>query len=182
MRAKISPRFQWNHLSQKAPPVTLASLSEMELQYRVERLLANYVQCIDADQLESWPEFFTDDCIYRVIAKENTARNLPIAAIFCDSKRMLVDRVVSARHANIYEKHAYRHIVSSTVIDVPIKEAVVATSNYAVYRTRTNGVTELYNTGSYRDEIVIHDGAWRFREKLVVFDTLRVDSLLVTPL
>ena len=41
---------------------------------------------------------------------------------------------------------------------------------------------ELYNTGAYRDEIVICDGTWLFREKLVVFDTNRVDSLLVTPL
>ncbi len=162
--------------------MTLADLSEGELQFRVERLLARYAQCIDDDQLEAWPELFTEACVYRVIARENFERQLPVAAIFCDSKRMLIDRVVSARHANIYEKHTYRHLVSSTLVNAPAGDSVIATSHYAVYRTRTNGVTEIYNTGSYRDEIVCHAGVWLFRTKLVVFDTHRIDSLLVTPL
>jgi anthranilate 1,2-dioxygenase small subunit len=162
--------------------MTLADLSEVELQFRVERLLARYAQCIDDDELEAWPELFTDNCVYRVIARENFERQLPIAAIFCDSKRMLIDRVVSARHANIYEKHTYRHLVSSTLVSAPTGDSVIAASHYAVYRTRTNGVTEIYNTGRYRDEIVCHEGVWLFRAKLVVFDTHRVDSLLVTPL
>ena len=34
----------------------LAGLGEVELQFRVERLLARYAQCIDDDQLEAWPE------------------------------------------------------------------------------------------------------------------------------
>jgi anthranilate 1,2-dioxygenase small subunit len=162
--------------------MNLTSLNEVELQFRVERLLARYVQCIDSDKLEEWPEFFVEQCVYRVIARENTERNLPMAAMFCDSKRMLIDRVVSARHANIYEKHTYRHVVSSTIAQAPTTDSVRATSNYAVYRTRTNGVTELYNTGIYHDEIVLRDGMWLFREKQVVFDTHRIDSLLVTPL
>ncbi len=41
-------------------PMTLTDLDEVELQFRVERVLARYAQCIDDDQLEAWPELFID--------------------------------------------------------------------------------------------------------------------------
>lgn len=159
----------------------LTALSEIELQYRVEQLLTAYVQCIDDDRLEAWPELFTEDCVYQLIARENAERNLPIAAIFCDSRRMLTDRVVSLRHANIYEKHHYRHLISSVAVLAVTDEVITAKSHYAVHRTRTNGVTEIYNTGAYLDEIV-YDGRWLFKKKIATFDTNRIDSLLVTPI
>jgi anthranilate 1,2-dioxygenase small subunit len=158
------------------------AMSEIELQFQIERLLSAYAQCIDEDRLEAWPELFTDDCVYQLIARENAERNLPIAAMYCDSKRMLIDRVVSLRHANIYEKHSYRHLVSSTMV-IEIEEQVVrARSHYAVYRTRTNGATEIYNTGAYLDDIVVRNGRWLFQKKIVTFDTNRIDSLLATPI
>ena len=162
--------------------MNLQSLTDVELQFQVERLLANYVQCIDEDRLEAWPDFFVDDCLYQVIARENAERGLPVAAIFCDSKGMLADRVVSLRQANIYERHQYRHIVSSVVIADVSAESVKVQSNYVVYRTRTNGVTEVYNTGMYNDKIISVDGQLLIKEKIVTFDTNRIDSLLVTPL
>ena len=97
--------------------MNLKSLTDVELQFRVKRLLANYVQCIDEDRLEAWPDFFVDDRLYRIIAKENADRNLPVAAIFCDSKGVLTDRIVSLRRANVYERNQYRHIVSG--VDLP---------------------------------------------------------------
>jgi anthranilate 1,2-dioxygenase small subunit len=162
--------------------LNLKSLTDVELQYRVERLLANYVQCIDEDRLEAWPDFFVDDCLYQVIAKENADRKMPVAAIFCDSKGMLADRIVSLRHANVYEQHHYRHIVSSIVVAEVSEGAIGVLSNYVVYRTRTNGMSEVYNTGMYRDKIVSVDGQLLFKEKIVTFDTNRIDSLMVTPL
>ncbi len=162
--------------------MNLKSLTDVEVQFQVERLLANYVQCIDEDRLEAWPDFFVDDCLYQVIAKENAERGLPVSAIFCDSKGMLADRVVSLRHANVYERHQYRHIVSSVVITEVSDESLAIQSNYVVYRTRTNGVTAVFNTGMYNDRVVGVDGQLLFKEKIVTFDTNRIDSLLVTPL
>ena len=157
-------------------------VSGPELQWRIEQLQARYVLSIDEDRLEQWPHFFVDDCCYKLQSKENAERGMPIAAIFCDSKGMLIDRVVSLRQANIYEKHSYRHIVSSVVIDGISNQIITATSNYVVYRTRTNGVTQLYNTGIYRDKIVAVDGELLFEEKVVTFDTNSIDALLATPI
>jgi anthranilate 1,2-dioxygenase small subunit len=35
----------------------------IELKSEVEQLLNSYVQCIDDDDLEHWPDFFTEDCL-----------------------------------------------------------------------------------------------------------------------
>jgi len=162
------------------------SLDETELrletQFRVERLIARYALVIDEDALEDWPELFTDDCLYQLIARENADRGLPIAAIFCDSKAMLIDRVVSLRNANIYEKHNYRHIVSGIHIDNIADDTIYVRSNFVVYRTRTSGITEVYSAGIYHDEIVSNDGEFLFRSKRAIFDTNVIDSLLATPI
>ncbi len=164
------------------PTMNLLELSPLALQFAVEQLLARYVQCIDDDRLEAWPAFFASQCEYRIVARENAERGLPLATFSCDSHGMLLDRVVSLRHANIYERHRYRHLVSSTVLDAVAMDSVQARSHYAVFRTRTNGVSEVYSVGTYDDDIVSEAGCLRFRRKLVTFDTNRIDSLLVTPL
>lgn len=153
-----------------------------EIQFQVERLLARYALALDEGDLESWPELFCEDCTYQLISRENADRGMPIAAIFCDSKAMLIDRVVSLRHANIYEKHNYRHIISSTHIDDVAQGVIRTRSNYVVYRTRTAGLTEVYNAGIYHDEIINTAGVYRFRAKRAIFDTNMIDSLLATPI
>ena len=47
--------------------------------------------------LERWPEFFTEACVYKVIPRENVEQGLPVALIYCESRDMLVDRVVAMR-------------------------------------------------------------------------------------
>ena len=162
--------------------MNLLSLSAPERRLLVEELLARYVRCLDDDQLEVWPTFFTAQCRYIVRSQENASRNLPTAAMYCDSRAMLVDRIVALRHANIFETHRYRHFVSALLLDDIAADALTATSNYVVLRTRTSGVSEVFSTGSYRDRIVVEEGVLRFAEKLVTFDTDRIDTLLVTPL
>ena len=68
-----------------------------ELKHEVDDLHNRYVQCIDDDDLESWPDFFTEKCLYRVIPRENEEVGLPAAVMWGDSKGMLQDRVVALR-------------------------------------------------------------------------------------
>ena len=153
----------------------------------LDELNAAYAYCIDSDQLEKWPDFFTDPCLYQVIPRENQDEGLPLALIRCDSRGMLQDRIVAHREANIYGPHAYRHVIGvSHILGVENGE-IVACSNYAVYRTWLDaaqyGKSELYSVGEYRDRIVVSDArVARFAERTVVADTSRIDSLLVTPL
>lgn len=164
-------------------PVMIANQkSRAELQLEVEDLLAAYVEVIDDDRLEAWPGLFTEDCVYQVMPRENADRGLPLATIFCDSRDMLVDRVVSLRQANIYPFHHYRHILSQVRIAGVDADGIRAQTNYLVLQTRGDGETRVYSAGKYLDHIVAEDGRLKFKEKIVLCDTGRVDTLLVRPL
>jgi anthranilate 1,2-dioxygenase small subunit len=157
-----------------------------ELRSAVEDLIHAYVQCIDDDRLEEWPDFFTEDCLYQIMPRENADQGLPIAVMYCDSRGMLQDRVVAHRKANLFAPHLYRHLVSAIRVTDQDKGMVTVRSNYAVFRTAVDpinyGVTEVYSVGEYRDKIVFVDGVAKFQERIVIVDTSRIQSLLVTPL
>lgn len=157
-------------------------MQPQEAKEAIEELLHAYVQCIDDNRLEAWPEFFTEDCLYKIISRENYDRDLPAPVIYCNSKGMLQDRVTAHRHANIYEPHFYRHIVSNTRLIKRENGSYTAQSNYAVFQTKLDGDTQVYNVGRYLDKVVFEDGSAKFKEKLVIFDTLRIPTLLVTPI
>src|ERR1700745_4334318 len=80
---------------------------------KLEELYTDYVHCLDADELERWPDFFTEDCFYRITSAENYDAGLPLGLIYATSRNMLKDRVSALREANVYEPHRYRHLGSS---------------------------------------------------------------------
>ena len=162
--------------------IDLSKLSALELHYAASKLLSDYVETIDEDRLEQWPDLFVDDCVYQVIARENADRGLPTSAMYCDSRGMLVDRIVALRHANIYAKHYYRHVLSNVNVKGVEGDELVVQSNYVVLQTLVEGDTHVFNAGKYLDRMVATPDGLRFKRKVVVFDTYRIPNLLVTPL
>jgi anthranilate 1,2-dioxygenase small subunit len=59
---------------------------------------------------------------------------------------------------------------------------VTTESSYIVVITNQAGESSLYQAGRYLDEVTLQDGEWRYRSKRVVYDTLRVATLLATPI
>lgn len=157
-------------------------MDEIATQFTVERLLARYAACIDDNRLEEWPDFFAERCRYQIISDENYSRNLPIAVFVATSQGMLKDRVAALREANIYEAQRYRHLVSSTLILENAGGIVRAQSNYHIARIMHDGATMLFSTGRYLDRINLNGAMPVFEEKLAVFDSRRVDTLLAIPL
>ncbi len=157
-------------------------MQNIQLRLEVEALLNQYVATIDDDRLEAWPDFFVDECIYKVIPRENFDQGFPVSVMWGDSKGMLRDRIVALRKANIYAPHFYRHIISNTRVIDESNGVITAETNYAVFQTKLDGVTEIYNTGKYVDKIVRVGEAMKFKEKIVVFDTYRIPTLMVTPI
>ena len=100
----------------------------LELQHR-------YVSALDTNRLEDWPGFFVEDCRYEIIPKENFDAGFPAPIVYCRNAGMLRDRVLSLRHANIFEDHAYRHATSGLVITSVEDDVVRTQSSYIVVIT-----------------------------------------------
>jgi len=155
---------------------------KMTLWFELHQLQESYIHALDNDRLEDWPEFFTDDCLYEIVPRENADAGLPIGVIYCDNKKMLRDRVLSLRHANIYEAHTYRHMTSGLVFKALDDNTVEAESSYVVIQTLQNGESFVYQAGRYLDLVVRTAAGWRYAKRRVIYDTLRVPTLLATPI
>lgn len=141
-----------------------------------------YARCIADNRLEDWPQFFVEDCLYKILPRENRELGMPLGLMTCDSRGMLEDRVRSLREASIYNIH-YPLLQISNVEIIDRSEGVLQVrANYASYQTNQDGQTSVYSVGQYFDKIVMRDGEPRFLEKLVVLDTFNVPNLLAIPL
>jgi anthranilate 1,2-dioxygenase small subunit len=172
-------------------------LAEIARRLELEDLYAAYAACLDSDALEAWPDFFTDDCHYRVTSAENYEAGMPLGLIYATSKNMLHDRVSALREANIYEPQRYRHLISGVRIIGDNERAGVPpaggrdgrapnkldlTANFAVIRTMQDGAMMLFAAGRYIDRVVRGTGGWLFARKDVVLDSRQIDTLLAIPL
>ena len=153
-----------------------------EAERTIRELIYDYAHCIDDDRLEEWPGFFTEECFYQVISRDDFAAGLPAGVMRCSSRGMLVDRIASLRNANIYEPHVYRHLISAIRVRGFEDGAWQVQTGYAVIRTMQEGDIDIFSTGKYLDEIVIEDGRALFRKRIAVFDSRRVDTLMVIPI
>jgi anthranilate 1,2-dioxygenase small subunit len=149
---------------------------------QLQHLYADYVHCLDADELERWPEFFVEDCFYRVTSAENYEAGLPLGLIYAISRNMLRDRVSALREANIYEPQRYRHLVSSLRVVSEAAGALDVEANLLVVRTMQDGGMMIFAAGRYIDRVVRDGGMWKFARKEVVLDSRQIDTLLAIPI
>jgi anthranilate 1,2-dioxygenase small subunit len=177
-------------------------LAEVVRRLELESLYTDYVACLDSDALERWPEFFTEDCRYRVTSAENYEAGLPLGLIYATSQNMLRDRVSALRDANIYEPQRYRHLISGIRIEPPSRPPSLAgeggvgadggdgsgpdllevTANFLVVRTMQDGGMTLFAAGRYIDRVERTAAGWKFARKDVVLDSRQIDTLLAIPL
>jgi anthranilate 1,2-dioxygenase small subunit len=150
----------------------------------IERLYTDYVHCLDADELEHWPDFFSEDCFYRITSAENYEAERPLGLIYATSRNMLKDRVSALREANIYEPQRYRHLVSSIRVigDGAAPGTLKTQANFLVVRTMQEGDMTIFAAGHYADWVVHHGGTWKFERKEVVLDSHQIDTLLAIPI
>jgi anthranilate 1,2-dioxygenase small subunit len=153
---------------------------ELELQLAVERLHAQYVHALDADKLEDWPNFFTENGRYRIATAENEERGLPLPVLYCEGRAMMRDRIQSLRHANIYEPQRYRHMVSSVLTEKISPTEARSSANFLVIRIMQDGATLVFASGRYVDRIALPE--MKYEERVVICDSRRFDTLLAIPL
>jgi anthranilate 1,2-dioxygenase small subunit len=155
---------------------------DAELRRRVEDLLGDCAQAIDDDALERWPDFFTEDAFYQIIAREGFEAGQPIGILSCTGRGMMRDRIAALRTANIYEPHTYCHVMGRASLIVAADGAIDARTNFALYRTMQGQSTELFAAGKYLDRITWESGVPRIRSRHAVLESRRVDILIVLPI
>jgi anthranilate 1,2-dioxygenase small subunit len=155
---------------------------QLSLRDRLLDFHAAYIRCIDTDALEQWPGYFAERCLYSVTTAENDREGLAAGLMWANSRAMLIDRVTALRHANIYERQSYRHIVGLPYLLNASNDEAVSETPFMVLRIVLGNDTTLFASGIYKDTFVLGSDRLVLKRRIVVCDSSRIDTLLAIPL
>lgn len=159
-----------------------ALLAHLLLHHDISQLNAAYAAALDEKLYDDWPMFFIEDGRYKLQARENFDRQLPLALMDLESRGMMKDRVYGVTQTIYHGPYYMRHVIGPARIVANSGNGIInAETNYAVFRTRPGGISEVYNVGRYVDELVQSDGSLKFKSRLAVYDSEMILNSLIYP-
>lgn len=164
------------------PATVPAPALEFDTWRRLQTLYSDYARTLDDAHYARWPEFFTDDAIYKVQSRENHDRGLPLAAIALESKAMLRDRVIGATDTIFHDPYYQRHVVGAPVVLGQDGAGLHCEASYLVVRTHRDSMPEILSVGRYRDLVVDTAAGLRFAQRLCIFDNDLIANSLIYPI
>lgn len=145
-------------------------------------LYSDYASAVDSGDWDRWPGFFTDDCVYRLVPRENHERGFPLATLSFESKGMLRDRVYGIRETLFHDPYYQRHVVGAPVVRTVADGRIHSEANYAVFRTKLSELSTVFNVGRYVDEVVRTDEGLRFASRLCIYDSEMIPNSIIYPI
>jgi 3-phenylpropionate/cinnamic acid dioxygenase small subunit len=156
-------------------------MEEIVLLHQLQKLYDEYALALDQDNLDIWLSCFSEQCVYRIISRENFELNMPIAVWHSDSKAMLRDRVLALRDSTLYRPRYFRHLLSGLKIEKNIEGVIHAQANVIIAETVVDYKTQILLSGRYLDQIVIEDDVYKFKNRVCVYDSILLPTSLVYP-
>jgi len=149
---------------------------------RLADLYCAYDDTLNNGELENWPPLFTEDCVYKILPRDNHERGLPVAVIYCESRAMLTDRVVAIRETALYAPRIARRMTGGICVREVDDGGWRLTANFAVFETMPNQPSMLFLCGRSLDKVIDQDGVLRFAERVFVYDSTIIPASLVYPI
>lgn len=146
------------------------------------QLHADYASAVDSGHWELWPAFFTEDCVYKLIPRENHERGFPLATLSFDSKAGLLDRVYSIQDTLFHDPYYQRHVVGAPLVRSVDAAGIHCEANYAVFRTKLDGPSTVFNVGRYLDVVVRTPQGLKFAQRLCVYDSEMIPNSIIYPI
>ncbi len=147
----------------------------------LQDLFDAYMDCLDDERFEEWPAFFTENGVYKIVARENVERDLPLATWSCMSRGMMQDRVVAIRNASVFSPRYMRHVAGTVRVFGEYAGLYSAGSSFSLFETSQDEQSKVFMVGKYRAKVVFTGEGPRFQELLVIYDTSLIPGLLVFP-
>ncbi|MFM0295068.1 MULTISPECIES: aromatic-ring-hydroxylating dioxygenase subunit beta [Paraburkholderia] len=145
-------------------------------------LYSDYVAAVDNNEWEKWAEFFTEECVYKVQPRENYDSGYPLATLSFESRGMLKDRIYGMTETIFHDPYYQRHVVGTPRILLVDAERIRSEANYAVFRTKPDEISTVYNVGRYIDTIRRTEDGLKFESRVCVFDSEMIANSLIYPI
>ena len=146
------------------------------------QLYADYASAVDSGHWDLWPEFFTEQCVYRLQPRENFERGFPLATLSFTSKGMLKDRVYGIKETLFHDPYYQRHIVGPPVLRGIDDGRLLCEANYAVFRTKLSDASTVFNVGRYIDTVVRTPRGLKFESRECIYDSEMIPNSIIYPI
>ena len=150
--------------------------------FDLAQLYADYSAAVSSGQWELWPEFFTDECSYRLQPRENFDRGFPLATLSFESKGMLKDRVYGIRETLFHDPYYQRNVVGTPLVRQWEGDRCESEANYAVFRTKLSELSTVFNVGRYVDVVLRTPAGLKFKSRQVVYDSEMIPNSVIYPI
>ncbi len=167
------------------PRVARSLRIDAALRGELDALYADAAAALDERRYDDWVDLFTDDCEYVLQPRENFDRGFALATMALESKGMLRDRVFAIGDTLFHAPYYQRHVVGPLRIVRADSDEIGVEANYAVFRTKLQQLSEVFNVGRYIDVLVpdpADAGGWRIRSRRVVFDSELIPNSIIYPI
>ena len=155
---------------------------DMQTWFGIQQLYADYATAVDSGKWDLWPEFFTEQCVYKLQPRENYERSFPLATLSLTSKGMLKDRVYGISETIFHDPYYQRHVVGAPIVRKIENDRIYSEANYAVFRTKLDKESTVFNVGRYIDIIVATPEGLKFEERLCIFDSEMIPNSVIYPI
>ena len=141
-----------------------------------------YYAALDRGRLDEWPDFFVEDCLYRIIPRENFEAGQRQCLMQADSKGMLIDRVRAIRTTQVYAPRYCRRFYSGLRAVKREGNELETEQNFLAVHTLVSQFSKILGCGECRDRLILTDnGQLKFIERTVILDTEMIDNTIIYP-
>ena len=169
------------------PAVDAKSVRDLRLE--IEEFHTEYCNVLDQGALDRWVEFFAEDSLYRITARENADAGLRVGLVYAEGRGMIRDRAFAIMHTQMFAPRYMQHFTSNVrLISVEGSSQgagdgslIKAQTNYLLLQTLVDGPTTIHQSGRYYDTFVRENGCLLIRERQCVYDTVLIANDLVYP-
>ncbi len=155
---------------------------DLQTWFEIQQLYSDYASAVDSGQWDLWPEFFTEQCVYKLQPRENHERGFPLATLLLTSKGMLKDRVYGISETIYHDPYYQRHVVGAPIVRKVENGRIHSEANYAVFRTKLDKESTVFNVGRYIDTLVHTPEGFKFAERLCIFDSEMIPNSIIYPI
>lgn len=162
-------------------PRTIEPARALALRLEIEEFNADYCATLDANDVEAWPGYFTENGLYRITARENTELGLPVGLVYAEGRDMMHDRAAAIARTQMFAPRYMLHVLGNTRVLDETDGVILSQTSFLLMQTLVEGPTTLHLAGVYHDRFVHEDGALKIAERQVIHDTNILANDLVYP-
>lgn len=163
-------------------PSALALDEARKLKTEIDLFNSEYCAVLDQDQVEMWPNFFTEDAIYRITSRENVDLNMLVGLVYAEGRGMMRDRAIAISRTQMFAPRYLQHLVTNVRPIAKKDDIISAQANFMLLQTLVEGPSTLHLTGTYYDLFQRQpDDSLLIKERQVIFDTSILANDLVLP-